>query len=173
MKNTIVLLITLACLVGCKDKPAPKEEVRVESASEAMRNDDRAIAERLAEQKGAADKNYQQQRAADERKQLAESLTAVGRKVSDVIEEASRTGRSSLAPVLTKMADVKKEVDAVAVNDCTGGARASLAAALATAIDVYTQFSKESGAASDAAQQRLVQVATQFADYEKALGACR
>ena len=44
----VATILLAATLFGCKPAAPPKSEVRVESASEAARNDDRAIAGRLA-----------------------------------------------------------------------------------------------------------------------------
>lgn len=175
MKRTTILFAFASAilLAACGDKPAAPAETRVESASEAARNDNRAIAERLAEQKAAADAAFEQGRARAEREQFAESLAAVGRRWSDALTAIGSVGRSDLAPAIKKLETLKAEADAVAVNDCTGQARGTLTASMSASIDTYNQFRAGTGKPDDAMQQKLQQAAVQFSDYEKQLGTCR
>jgi hypothetical protein len=169
---TLAAIFILSVLAACDRKTPVASDTRVESASEAMRNDSRAIAERLAEQKASTDATFQQGRAKEERAQFVESLTAVGRRWSDALDETGRVGRSDLAPAIKKLETIKAEADAAAVNECTGRARAALTASMATSIDTYNQFRAGSGKPDDAAQQKLQQAAVQFSDFEKQLGGC-
>lgn len=175
MKRTQILLVFISAtvLAACGDKPAAPAVTRVESASEAARNDNRAIAERLAEQKGTADAAFEEGRARAEREQLVESLAAVGRRWSDALNEIGGIGRSDLAPAIKKLEAIKAEAEAVTVNDCTGKARGSMTASMAGSIDTYNQFRAGTGKPDDAMQQKLQQAAVQFSDYEKQLGGCR
>lgn len=175
MKHAIIptALLLASLLPACGDKPAPAPETRVESASEAARNDNRAIAERLAEQKAATDAAFEQGRARAEREQMVEALSAVGRRWSDALNEIGSVGRSDLAPAIKKLETLKAEAEAVPVNDCTGKARVAMSASMAMSIDTYNQFRAGTGKPDDAMQQKLQQAAVQFSEYEKQLGGCR
>ena len=175
MKRTYILsaFVLALLLTACGDKPATPADARVESASEAARNDNRAIADRLAEQKGAADTAFEEGRARAEREQLVESLAGVGRRWNDALNEIGSVGRSDLAPAIKKLEALKAEAEAVTVNECTGKARGAMTASMANSIDIYNQFRAGTGKPDDATQQKLQQAAAQFGDYEKQLGGCR
>lgn len=174
MKHLIALVITLiaATVFGCKDSPAPKSEARVESASEAARNDDRAIAKRLAEQKGAADEAFARQRANELRQRNVDALRAVGARWNDSLSEASRTPRSDIAGPLKKLQAIKSEADAVEVDDCTGGARATLQSAMAASIEAFDLFQKETGPSADSTSQKIQQGADLLRAAQREISAC-
>lgn len=177
MKRLTAPLFLLAGLLpvvlgACKDKSVSPPAARIESAGEAMRNDNRDIAKRLAEQKAAVDTAGEQQRASSERQQFVDSLAAVGKRWLDVSAEAERTVRGELDPVIKKLDAVKSEADGVAVNECTGAARTVLSASMGATIAAYSQFRKETGKA-EAAQKKLDEAITQFDEYEKQLARCR
>jgi len=175
MKPLILLaaFAVAAGLAGCGDKPAPRAEVPVESASDARRNDERDIAARLAEQKAANDSAYQAERARNERNQMVDTFNAVARRWGQTLNEASRTGRSDMAPMISKLEAVKAEAEAMAVNDCTGKARGTLVSAMSAAIEAFTMFSKETGDGSAATQQKLVQSSELLLASEREFDTCK
>ena len=123
---TLVTVVLIATLFGCKDSVPPKTEVRVESASEAARNDDQAIAVRLAQQKAATDEAFEKQRARESRQQYMDLLKAGIKRWEDGLSAASLTPRFGIAPQITKLQAIRTEVGTIDVDDCTGPARATL-----------------------------------------------
>lgn len=174
MKHLIALVITLmaATVFGCKDSPVPKSEARVESASEAARNDDQAIAKRLSEQKAAADQAFEQGRAREERQRNVDALRAIAGRWAQGFGETGQTGRSSLGAPIKKLQAIKAEAEAVAVDDCTGKARASLVAAMGGAISAFELFQKETGDGSPESRQQLETAEKLVAASQQELGAC-
>ena len=170
---TFTLIVFASLLTACSEKPPAPAEARAESAGEALKNDSRAIAERFAAQKAATDANFQQESARAERARFVDALTVIAQRWPDAFAEVGRTGRSDLAPAIKKLEAIKAEVDAAAVSDCTGQARATLSASMGMVIDTYNQFRQATGNADDSMQQKLQQAAEKFRDYEKQVGACR
>lgn len=172
----VALLVAVTCLAAlsaCGEKAAPKAEVRVESASEALKNDERAIAARLAEQKAGLENASQEQREANERRQFSDALGAIAKQWRDVVAEAARTGRGEIAGPIKKMEALKASLDSAAVNSCTGKARATLSSSMSSTIDAFKQFGTETGAAtSDAAQQKLAEALEQLTRFDSELGTC-
>ncbi|MBL8524379.1 MAG: hypothetical protein JNN20_11880 [Betaproteobacteria bacterium] len=173
MKTLIGLLAMMVVLCACGDKSAPKAEVKVESASEALKNDDKAIAARLAEQKAGLEEASQRDREATERRQFADALGAIGKQWRDVLAEATRTGRGEIAGPIKKMEALKASLDSAAVNNCTTKARATLSSSMSSTIDAFKQFGTETGAGtSDAAQQKLAEALEQLTKFDSELGSC-
>ncbi|MEP7156456.1 MAG: hypothetical protein ABI905_11830 [Betaproteobacteria bacterium] len=172
-RNHLPLLLLLAVLAACGPKAAPPAEVKAESAGDAMRNDNAAIAARLAEQKGATDAAFEKQQAQNEKTQLVDSLAAAGKRWMDVVNEAQKTGRGDVDAVIKKMEGVKAEVEAMPVNECTGKARAAMSTAMASTIDAYRQFRGETGAASDTSKDKIAQAGVQYGEFERMLPGCR
>lgn len=169
----LVAIICLAAVSACGEKAAPRAEVRVESASEALKNDERAIAARLAEQKAGLEEASQRDREASERRQFADTLGAIGKQWRDVLAEATRTGRGEIAGPIKKMEALKASLDSAAVNNCTGKARATLSSSMSSTIDAFKQFGTETGAGtSDAAQQKLAEALEQLTKFDSELGGC-
>ena len=142
---TLVLIFFVATLFGCKDAPAPKSEMRVESASEAARNDDRAIAIRLAEQKAAMDEAYARERVRELRQRSVDALRAISTLWDQTLDEANRTFRSEIAAVIKKLQTIRSDMASVEVDDCTSGARATLASSMDTTIEGLNIFQSETG----------------------------
>jgi hypothetical protein len=174
MKHVFALVITLlaAALFGCKDSAAPKSEVRVESASEAARNDERAIAKRLAEQKGATDEAFQRQRANESRQRNVDALRAIATRWNDSLSQASLTPRSDIAEPLKKLQTIKSDADTVEVDDCTGSARATLQSAMSASIEAFSLFQKETGPSADSTTQKIQQGADLLRAAQREISAC-
>jgi hypothetical protein len=175
MKNvgTIVILLLAAMLFGCKDAAKPKTEAYVESASEAARNDSRASAARLAEQKAATDDAFEKGRARDERQRNIDALRAVGARWGEGLNETSRTGRSDLAAPIQKLQQIKSDAETVTVDECTGKARTSLVASMSAAIAAYGMFQKETGDASDTSKLQLEAAGKLLSTSQQELAACQ
>lgn len=167
---TILLAVTLS---GCQPTAPPTSEVRVESASEAARNDDRAIAGRLATQKAAVDDAFEKGRANELRQRNVDALRAVSTRFTEGLGEASRTPRSDIAAPLKKLQTIKTEADAVEVDACTGAARTTLLSAMAASIEAFSLFQKETGASGDATTQKIQQGADLLRTALQEMEACR
>ena len=152
---TLVLISLVATLFGCKDATAPKSEIRVESASEAARNDDRAIAVRLAEQKAAADEAYARERVRELRQRSVGALLAISIRWDQTLDEANRTFRTEIAGVIRKLQAIKSDTEAVEVDECTGGARATLASSMDDTIEGLNIFQSETGTVTGASALKL------------------
>ena len=174
MKSIISLSIIFfaATMFGCKDSNQPKTEVRVESASEAARNDSRDIAKRLAEQKADVDAKFSQERARELRQRNVDALRAVSSRWDEVMSEAGRTGRSDIAGPLKKMQAIKSDANTVETDDCTSGARATLQSAMAASIEAFNMFQKETGPSGDATTQKLQQGADLARNAQQEMAAC-
>lgn len=175
MKTINVIFTTLlaATAFGCKDSAAPKGEVRIESASEAARNDSRASAARLAEQKASTDEAFEKNRAREERQRNVEALRAISTRWSDGLSETGRTGRSEIGTAIQKLQQIKSDAEAVIVDDCTGKARTPLVTSMLAAITAYGMFQKETGDASDASKQQLETAAQLLTTSQQELAACQ
>ena len=171
--STVLAILLAAAFTGCGDRAAPKQEVKVESASEALRNDQRDIAQRFSEQKAAADANFQQDRVRTDRQQNVDALSAVAQRLGAGIKEAGATGRSDFAGLIKKIEAIKVNANAIAVDDCTDKVRANLLDAISSTIDAFNSFAKETGAASAASTQKLSQAADQLDAIGQELRACR
>lgn len=169
---TLVTIVLVATLLGCKDSVPPKTEVRIESASEAARNDDRAIAVRLAQQKAAVDEAFQKQRARESRQQYVDLLQAGIKRWEDGVSEAGLTPRSGLAPQITKLQAIRTDVGGIDVDDCTGAARATLQLSMANALEALAMFQKEKGESGDATTQKVTQATEQLREAKSQVVAC-
>jgi hypothetical protein len=174
MKHVIAVVITLlaATVLGCKDSAAPKSGVRVESASEAARTDDTAIAKRLAEQKGAVDDAFQRQRANELRQRNVDALRAIAVRWNDGLSEAGRTPRSDIAEPLKKLQTIKSDADTVEVDDCTSAARTTLQSAMTASIEAFNLFQKETGPSADSTTQKIQQGADLLRAAQQEISAC-
>ena len=171
--STAVTILLAATLFGCKPAAPPKSETRVESASEAAKNDDRAIASRLATQKAAVDEAFEKGRANELRQRNVDALRAVSTRFSDALNQASGTGRSDIAPPLKKLQSIKTETDSVEVDACTAAARTTLQSAMAASIEAFTLFQKETGVSGDATTQKVQQGADLMRTALQEMEACR
>ncbi len=171
--NTVLAILLAAACSSCGDRSAPKQEVKVESASEALKNDQRDIAQRFSEQKAAADANFQQDRTRADRQQNVDALAAVAQRLGAGIREAGTTGRSDFAGLIKKVEAIKADASVIAVDDCTGKVRTSLLEAVSATIDAFNSFAKETGSASEASTQKLSQAADQLDAIGQELRACR
>lgn len=155
--SCLVTMVLATTLFGCKPAEPPKSEARVESASEAARSDDRAIATRLASQKAAVDEAYQKGRANELRQRNVDALRAVSTRWSAALTEASGTPRSEIAAPLKKLQALKSEADTIEVDDCMGAAQKTLQSAMAATIDALSSFQKETGVTADTTSQKIQQ----------------
>ena len=170
---TALLAVFLAATTfGCNEAAPPKSDLRVESASEAARNDDRAIAVRLAAQKAAVDAAFQRQRAREQRQQNVEALLAVSTRWETALNEANLTARSDIAGPIRKLSAIKADADTVVVDDCTGGARTTLVSAMAASIEAFNMFQKETGASGAATAQKVQQAADLLGSAQGEISAC-
>ena len=172
MKSTIHwMVIAAAVLAGC-NKPLPPPEIPVISAGEAMRADDRAIAERLAKQRADTDSAFEQERARQERQQFVDALTPVGRRLSAALDESAGVARKDIDGAIKKMEAIKSDVGAAAINECTTKARDTMLASVSAAIDALNSFKKETGTGSEATQKKFQDALYQMVAYEKQLAVC-
>ena len=169
-----VLAVLLAVVsAGCRDKPAAAPDIKVDSASEALRKDQKDIAERFTEQKAAADANSQRESARGERQQNVEALLQVANKLSTAIQAASTTGRSEIAALIKSVEAIRGEANAVVVDDCTGKVRNDLQEAVNTTLDAFNTFAKETGAAGEASRSKIAKATDQVDAISQALNTCR
>jgi len=173
--NRIAMIVTAvltATTFGCKDSAAPKIEAPVESASEAARKDDLEIAVRLAQQKGAVDAEYEKGRARESRQRYVDILRDVSRRWESGLNDARRTPRTDVAAQITKLQAILKDSSTVDVDDCSSGARTSLQASMATSIEAFGMFQKETGESGDATTQKVTQAAVQLRTALAEIEAC-
>jgi hypothetical protein len=171
--NSVLAILVAAGGVACSDPPAPKQELKVETASEALNTDMREIAKRFAEQKAAADAEFQQEIARNDRQQKVDALAVVAQRLGTGIRDAGTTARSDFAGLIKRVEDLKAEANAVAVDDCTGKVRTNLLEAIAKTVEAYNSFVKETGAASAASTQKLLQAIEQLNSIGQELRTCR
>jgi hypothetical protein len=171
--NPFLALLLSALCCGCGDKPAPTPEVKVEDAAEALKNDQRDIQKRFAEQKAAADTNSQLESARTDRQKYVDAMTAIAQKVSAAVSDAGRTGRSDFPALIKRVEALKTEINAVDTDDCTGKVRASLQEAVSTTLDAFNLFAREKGAASKESSEKLAQAVEQLDVIGQELGRCR
>ncbi len=168
----LVILVTVASS-GCRDKPAVPE-IKVDSASEALRKDQQDIASRLAEQKAALEANSQAESARTERAKNVDALLPIANKLSAAIVTARSTGRRDFAPLIKSVEAIKVEADAVAVDECTGKVRSDLQESIAITLDAFNAFTNEkTGAADEESGKKVSLVSDQIDAIGKALNACR
>ena len=171
--NPLMALLLSAVCCGCGDKPAPRAEVKVEDAAEALKNDQRDIERRFSEQKAAADANLQLESARAARQKYVDAMVAAAQQLSSAVSDAGRTVRSEFAPLIKRLDAIKADISSVAVDDCTGAVRASLLEALSTTSDAFNQFAREKGAASKESSEKLAQAVEQIDAIGQALSRCR
>ena len=168
----LVIVALAATLFGCDDAAAPKSEVRVESASEAARNDNQAIAVRLAQQKAAVDEAYARERFREQRQRYVDALRAIGTRWDESLDEASRTPRSALAGAIKKLQAIKTDAELVEVDECTGGARATLVSSMTASIEALSLFRKETGTGGEASGLKLQLAADLLFAAQREMNAC-
>ena len=171
---TLVGILLMATVFGCKDSAPPKTDTRVESASESARNDDRAIAVRLETQKAAVDLAYARQRENEERQRRVDVIRAIIVRWDAGLDEVGRTPRGEIAVSIKKLQAVMAEIEVAEVDDCTTKARVTLLAAMTTALDALGMFQKETGTTiSDATNQKLQLGVDTMANAKREIDACR
>ena len=160
--NPILSMLFAVTMFACKDPPPPTSATPVESASQTAQRDDREIAKRLAEQKATVDEAFQRQRAREERQRNVDALQAVAKRWADTVSVARSTPRFDIAAQITKLQAIRAEANAVEVDDCTGGARNSLQAAMGTWIEAFSLFQKEKGESTESTTQKVQEAETQL-----------
>lgn len=169
---TLVLISFVVTLFGCKDATAPKSEMRVETASEAARNDDRAIAVRLAEQKAAVDEAYSRERIRELRQRSVDALRAISIRWDQTLDEANRTLRSEIAGVIKKLQTIKSDTESVEVDACTSVARATLASSMNTSIEGLNIFQSETGTGTGPSALKLQSGSDTLYAAQREINAC-
>jgi hypothetical protein len=169
---TIFPLLLSLLLYGCKDTAAPKDETRVQSASEAARIDDREVAVRLAQQKAAVDAEYESGRARESRLRYVDILRAVSKRWEDGVNEATRTARSDIGVQIAKLQAIIKEASTVDVDDCSSNARNTLQTSMATSLDAFAMFQKETGETGEATMKKMTEAAVQLRAAQAEMEAC-
>jgi predicted small lipoprotein YifL len=170
--KSIAFLAAIACvasLTGCGDKSSKNAA----PAAQASQGNEKDVATRFAEQKAAADNAFQASQASNERNQLIDNLSAMGKRWGDGLNEAAKTGRSDMPAMIKKLEGIKAEAEALPVNDCTGKARTTLVSAMAAAIESFNMFIKETGEASAATKQKMQQASDLLQSAEKEIEACK
>lgn len=170
---SVATILLTATMFGCKPAPAPKSEMRVESASDALRNDDRAIAGRLATQKATVDEAFEKGRATELRQRNIDALRAISTRFTEGLSAARRTPRSDIAAPLKKLQAIQTEADTVDVDDCTGAARTTLQSAMAASIEAFSMFQKEKGESAETTTQKVQQGADLLRAAQQEMDACR
>ena len=171
--NTVLAVLLVAAVSGCSEPPAPRPAVKVETASEALKTDMQDIAKRFAEEKAAADADFQLERARNERQENVDALAAVAQRLGAAISAGGTTGRSDFGALIKRVEALKAEANAVIVDDCTGKVRTNLLEAIASTLDAFNSFVGETGAASAASTQKLLQAIEQLNAIGLELRACR
>ena len=170
----VVLAIFLAtAFSGCGEREAPKQEAKVESPSEALKNDQRDIERRFSEQKAAADAGLQLESARNERQQYVDAMSAVAQKLSTAIRDAGSTGRSDFPALIKKVDAIKIELATVVADDCTDNVRTSLQDAIAITLDAFNSFAKEKGPASKASGEKMGKAVEKMDLIGQELNSCR
>ena len=174
MKLIGMLAGTVLCatLTGCGESSPPAAPA-VESAGDAMRNDDRAIAQRLAEQKAAVETAYRLAEAAEERQKAIDAVNQVIKRWDGAVEVASNTKRTELDGPVKQLQAIKAEAEAMPVNDCTGIARATLVNSMNTTMEAIAMFRKETDKASDATKEKHNKGADLLAESTTQLSKCK
>ena len=174
MKLTGMLTVTIlaATLVGCGESAPPASTAPVESASEAMLKDDREIAVRLTAQKAAAEVAFRKEQDRAERQRFNDPFDAINRRWGAGQDDAGGTRRADMAGMIKKLEAIKAEAEALATNECTGKARATLVASMSAEIEALAIFSKEKGDPSPATRQQLEKAAALQATAEQEFATC-
>ena len=171
VRLAIVLLV--ATILGCGDSNVVKSETRAVGAAEALKADQKAIASRFAEQKGAADEAFQKQRTAEERQRKVALLAALVARWDAALVEAYATPRSDFAPLVKKLQALVADAESAEVDDCTGNARGKLTASMAITMESFDIFQKSTGDVSPAATQKAQEGVTALGAANAAINACR
>ncbi len=172
-KSILAVFLAAAC-AGCGDRAAPPpRDVNVATASEALRADQKEIAQRFDEQKSAADANFQLERARADRQLNVDALSAIAQRLGAAVRDAGATGRGEFPALIKRVEAIRAEANAVTVDDCTGKVRASLLEAITITVDAFNSFARETGAASEASTQKLAQAVELVDTIGLDLRACR
>jgi hypothetical protein len=168
----VVAILLAASLAACKDKPAAPATPAA-AADNSLKNQESETARRLEEQKSAADESVRAERARTERMQNADALAAIIRRWKDTLGEATRTGRNDIGGIIQKFTAIRADAQNMAADECVGTVRTAIMSSMNMYIDAYTQFSRETGAPSDALQPKLREAAGEFVAAEGTLSRCR
>jgi hypothetical protein len=168
----VAAMLAVAAACSKTEQPAPVTG-NAPSASDARRADERAIAERLAQQNAELEKKEQADREAADRQRYVQAMRGVTSRWLEAASAASSTGRSGLPPVIDKMGAIIGDMQAVNTNDCTAKARDAYVGAMSTIRDAYRQFQQETGAQSEESARKLGEGATKYEEAERALNSCQ
>jgi hypothetical protein len=173
MRLPIALLICLGFLAACNKDPAPPPAMPVESAGDAMRKDDKEIAERLAKVLSESEKSAQSERERNERSRYAGMLDAYRAEWAPAVNEVQQTVRSDIEPKLKRLREIRARGDQIETNNCTKSALQLLNSHMDITIDAYTQFSNETGEPSVAVKEKLQQAVNLLPKYDSQIAVCR
>ena len=165
--------VLCAALTGCGESEPPANPAAMETAGDAMRNDDRAIAQRLAEQKTAVESAYRLAEAAEDRQKAIDAVNQVIKRWDGAVEVASSTKRTELEGPVKQLQAIKAEAEAMPVNDCTGIARAPLLNSMNTTLEAIAMFRKETDKASEATKEKHNNGADLLAESAAQLSKCK
>ena len=171
--GTLAGTVLCAALTGCGESKPPANPAAMETAGDAMRNDDRAIAQRLAEQKTAVESAYRLAEAAEERQKAIDAVNQVIKRWDGAVEVASSTKRTELEGPVKQLQAIKGEAEAMPVNDCTGIARATLVNSMNTTMEAIAMFRKETDKASEATKEKHNNGADLLAESAAQLSKCK
>ena len=165
--------VLCATLTGCGESKPPVTPAAIETAGDAMRNDNRAIAQRLAEQKTAVETAYRLVEAAEERQKAIDAVNQAIKRWDGAVEAASNTKRTELDGSVKQLQAIRAEAEAMPVNDCTGIARATLVNSMNTTMEAIAMFRKDTGKASEATKEKHNKGADLLAESTAQLSNCK
>lgn len=167
------IAVAVMFLAACgKETPKPPPPP-AETARDAMRSDDKDIAERLAKVREEAEKNDQVQREKSEKTRILGILESYRTGWATALGEVERTGRSELEAKLKVLRDIRAKSGQVETSNCTRTAMQTFVLHMDKTIDAYTLFSKETGAGSDASRSMLQEAVKLVSDVDGQLAECR
>jgi hypothetical protein len=157
-------------LAGCNRQEAAKPASTIDPNAE-LKQTNEEIAKRLAEQKGKLEDSAAVARTEEDARRAAEAKNAgavkavadvrsLRMKWNGVMNEAGRTPKAELAPVLAKMDAVKSEIQAFKGDECTENARITMLAGVSQGADTYREFAASTGDATPAMKVKLDDAAT-------------
>jgi hypothetical protein len=162
----------IAVLAACSKDDSSVPTQPPETAGEAMRRDNADIAKRLEEQKAAADQQFQQQRAAEERTRRVDAFNAARMKFGQTVDELYKSSRDKMAPIVKQMESVRADAAALEANACLEPGKATLLEGMDLAIAGMKQFMSETGEQSADSQEKMKNAAQKLASVDADFKKC-